>query len=194
MLPVTPSMRRPAPNGVAAQNVEDAPRQRTAICGHRQHGRLLPFRHQSESFGIFQPVACQRNRDLVAAQLAFGADAPVQPPYGGMIEQQRLDQDLQKIHESIEPPDMGQFVRDHRPQLRLRQAGQRRDRQQDDGTKPADHRRRLKPVAFQIPDGAGQAELMLQFLAYGKNARAQERWIACGADVPEAESRRPSAN
>ena len=103
--------------GIFAHDVEDTLRQRAATQGHRQGRRLRPCRDQRQRPGIFQPVAAERERDLVTAEFAFGADAPVQPPQGGMIEEQHLGQYLEEVHKGIEPPDMGQFVRDHRTQL-----------------------------------------------------------------------------
>ena len=36
--------------------------------------------------------------DMIFAR-AHRADAPVQPPHGGMIEKQRLDENLEQVHE-----------------------------------------------------------------------------------------------
>jgi hypothetical protein len=43
--------------------------------------------------------------------LALGANAPIQPPHGGMVEQQRLNYDLENIHERIEALNVGKFMR-----------------------------------------------------------------------------------
>jgi len=138
-----------------------------------------------------------RHRDLVAAKFALGADPPVQPPYRGMIEKQRLGQDLEKIDQEIPTPHMRQFMRDHRAQLRLREPCKSGDGQQDHRTHESDHRRNLKPATLQIADGAMDAETLLHLPAQRQHvgggcggllaALLLQKKIAAGE--PEAEQR-----
>ena len=51
-------------------------------------------------------------------------------------------------------------------ELILREIGEGCDGQKDDGTEPANHRRRLQPLAFAEADDAVQAEAALQRTAY----------------------------
>lgn len=74
-----------------AQHAEDALRKRAAVCGHRQSGRASPFFHKSEGASVLDGIAAQKNGYIVTAVLAFSADALVQPPDGGVVEEQSLN-------------------------------------------------------------------------------------------------------
>ena len=52
------------------------------------------------------------------------------PPEGRVEEQQRLHQHLQKVHQRVVSPNVGQFVCNDNPQLLYRRAGHDRHRQQ----------------------------------------------------------------
>ena len=66
---------------------------------------------------------------------ALGADAFIQPPHGGMVEEQSLHTDLENVDERIEALDVRQFVGDDSLQLIFGKAGERDYRQNTtDGT------------------------------------------------------------
>ena len=89
-----------------------------------------------------------------------------------MIEEQRLGQDLEQVHQEIPTLHMRQFMRDHRAQLRLREPCENGDRQQHHRTDAADHRRHLEPAAFQIANGAMNAQPLLHLPAQTQHAGA----------------------
>ena len=71
--------------------------------------------------------------------LALRAHVIGHQPDGRVIEEQRLDDGLQEIHEVVVTTDMRELVRDERLDLRRRQARDRGRRQQHDRLQPADH-------------------------------------------------------
>ena len=72
---------------------------------------------------------------------ALGANSGGQPPDRGVIEQQRLHNALQDVDEVVLPPDVRKLVRNNNAQLLNAEAGQNRDRQNDDRPEPSDHDR-----------------------------------------------------
>jgi hypothetical protein len=93
----------------------DAFGQRSAIRSHRQCRSATPLFHHGQSARVFDGVAADRDRRFVAAMLAFGANALVQPPDCRMIEQKRFDTDLEHIHKGIEPLDVRELVCNNGP-------------------------------------------------------------------------------
>ena len=57
-----------------------------------------------------QAVATGVGGEVVAAVLAQLAHLVAQPPHRGVVEQQRLDHDLEKVDQAITAPDMGQLA------------------------------------------------------------------------------------
>src|SRR5580704_8746534 len=171
-----------------AQQAENPIGERTADRGHRQCRRASPLFHQSESAGVLYWIATKGHGDIIAAVLALGADAPIQPPYGGVIEEQSLDGNLENIYESVEPLNVRQFVGDHRLQLFLGKSGESRHGQQHDGTEPANHRRSLQPLALAVTDRPVQTKAALQGVADRKQAGAWGFRLFAALPLEEQES------
>ncbi len=87
-----------------------------------------------------------------------------------MIEEQSFRGDLEKVDESVETFDVREFVGDDGVELLVGEAGDDGERQEDDGTEPADHRGSFKMQAGAVPHGACEAEAILQRQA----ARAEQ--------------------
>src|SRR5262245_6222368 len=85
-----------------------------------------------------------------------------------MIEEQRFDGDLEHIHKSVEAPNMGQFMRDHCAELRFRKTGERRHREKNDGTEPAENGGRVQVKRLAKAHSALNAEALPQIAAKGK--------------------------
>ena len=66
-------------------------------------------------------IAAQADRKIVAAVLALDADAARQPPDRRMIEEQRLDERLQQVHQVVVAADVRELVREDRFELLRRQ-------------------------------------------------------------------------
>ena len=96
-----------------AENADDALGERTAVRGHGEDWRTAPFLHQREGARILDGVAAESHCHVVAAVLAFRSNSSVQPPDCGMVEEQRLNANLENIHKGIEALDVRQFVGDH---------------------------------------------------------------------------------
>ena len=97
-------------------------RERSAIRRHGKHWSAAPFLHERQCARVLNCITAERNCGLVAAVLAFSANAAIQPPHCRMVKKQRLDTNLEHVHERIEPPDVRQFVRNHHTQLFLRES------------------------------------------------------------------------
>jgi hypothetical protein len=190
-------------NRLPSEHTEDSLRQRTAVRSHHQDGRVPPLFHEREGAGILDGIATKGNGCIVTAALTFGTNAFIQPPDGGVIEQQSLSRNLEKIHEWIKPLDVRQFVRDNRLQLLLGKARESSHRQQDDRTKPANDRRRLQPQALAVTNRPIQTKLALYCLAHRKHPGArsgrmlvalalQEQKSARGTKTEENHSKQPS--
>src|SRR5277367_3147520 len=119
--------------------------------------------------------------------LALGANALIQPPHRGVIEEQSLNRNLKKIYEWIKPLDVRQFVRDHRLQLFLRKTGESAYRQQNNGTKPPNHCWRLQPLALAVMDDAIQTQLALQRPAHGKHPVSGYRGLLAALPLQKKE-------
>ncbi len=72
---------------------------------------------------------------------AFGADLGGHPPHGRVVEQQRLDESLEQVHQVIVSADVGQFVCEDGLDLRRRQACQDGGGYQHRRAKHAEHHR-----------------------------------------------------
>ena len=95
-------------------------RERTTVRSHGKDRSAAPLFHQRKRACIFDRVAAESHGHVVAAVLAFRPNLFIQPPDRGMVEQQRLDANLEHIHKRIKPLDVRQFVGDHRLQAVLR--------------------------------------------------------------------------
>ena len=76
-----------------------------------------------EGCGADVRVVYKTNYLVVAAQFPLAADARRDPPDGGMVKQQRLDQDLEKVDEVIVAADVGDLVGQNGFELFDRQSG-----------------------------------------------------------------------
>ena len=159
--------------GLQSQHTEDALGEWPAVGGHGEGGRTSPFFHHGEGAGVLDRIAAELDGHIVAAVLALGADAVVQPPHGRVVKEQSLHRNLENIDEGIETLDVRQFVGNHSLQLLLGKPGEGSHRQQHDGTEPANHRRRLQPLALAVTDGSFQAQAMLQGPANRKHSSAR---------------------
>src|SRR5580658_8061780 len=101
------------------KHAENALGERTPIRRHRQRRRASPLFHESEGTRVLDGIATQCDGYIVAAMLAFSANAFVQPPYCRVIEEQSLHRNLENIDEGIKPLDVRQLVDDDRLQLFL---------------------------------------------------------------------------
>ena len=81
--------------------------------------QLLEVRERTR---IRHGIAAQAHGQVVTAVLAFRPDAARQPPDGRVIEQERLEQRLQQVHEIVVPADMCELVGQDRFDLQLREA------------------------------------------------------------------------
>ena len=102
--------------------------------------RIAQFLERRERAGVHDAIGADGDDDVVAAELAFEADAPRQPPDGRVIEEQRLDRALEEIDQVVVPPDVRQLVRENRVELGRREAGQHARRNDNRRTDPADER------------------------------------------------------
>src|SRR5450631_311152 len=185
-----------------AEDANDALRKWTASRSHREDRRAAPFFHQRECAGILDSVATERHCYVIAAVLALRPNAFVQPPDCGMVEEQRLNTNLENIHKGIEALDVRQFVGYDRLQLFFGEARKRGRWQEHDGTKPSEHRWRLQPRAFAVRNRALQAELILQRVADLENPWAndsrpfapfalEQQESACGTKTEESDAEKP---
>ena len=108
---------------VQSKHTQDALRKRATIGSHHQRRSGAPFFHQRERARVIDGVAANSNRFVVAAVLAFGANALAHPPNRGVIEQQRLHANLEKIHKAIQPANVRKLMRDDRFDLFFAQSG-----------------------------------------------------------------------
>src|SRR5579864_5497153 len=171
-----------------AKNAHDTLSERTAIRCHCKNRSAAPLFHQRKSPRIFDGIAAERHRHVVAAVLPLDPNLFVQPPDRGMIEEQRLHAHLKHIHKRIKPLNVRQFVGDHYLQLLFRQTRKRADRQKHDGAKPSDHRWRLKPLAFTISDSTIKAETILQRVANLAYPRAHQRRLPAPLTLDQQKS------
>jgi hypothetical protein len=162
-------------NRLPSEHTEDSLRQRTAVRSHHQDGRVPPLFHEREGAGILDGIATKGNGCIVTAALTFGTNAFIQPPDGGVIEQQSLSRNLEKIHEWIKPLDVRQFVRDNRLQLLLGKARESSHRQQDDRTKPANDRWRCTVWHIASTRALGAVECLLRSRSRSRNPPAERR-------------------
>src|SRR5664279_2973657 len=68
------------------------------------------FLQPGEGGGIEDRIAADLHGGVITAVLALLANAPGEPPDGGVIEQQCFREGLNDIREEIPAADMGQFV------------------------------------------------------------------------------------
>ena len=122
--------------------------------------------------------------------LALLADARRDPPHGRVKEQQRLGNGLSDVDRVIPPADMGQLVSDQRLDLMRRQAGQSRDRQEDDRAHRADHARRVDERGFDDAKADVEAKLSRQTLT--RRLPRRQRLFERGKTQPAYSERRAS--
>src|SRR5215469_520011 len=188
-----------------AEQARDAFDERAAICGHSERGTLAPLFHERESAGVFDGIAANGERGVIAAIFAFVTDALVQPPNSGMIEKQRFGSDLKKIDEAIETANVREFVRDDRRELIFRKAAERGDGKQNYGTEPADNGGRFQSEAFTVTNRARDAYAALEREAFCEQGVSNGTGViaahamdndeaASGAKAEENDSGEPSFN
>src|SRR5208337_2744025 len=86
--------------------------------------------------------------------------------------------DLEEINEGVVAADVGKLVSDDRGELRFAEAGERGDRQKNDGANPADHRGGVQLERLAIPNEARETHAALQGQATFEECGAQWRGIA----------------
>ena len=113
--------------------------------------------------------------ERIAAELAFDAHAPRDPPHGRMVKQQRLDDMLKGVDEIVVTTNVRELVDENRVRLPGRQSGQRADRQQDDGPPPPDDARNVDGVsvhdAYKLPHSKSCSQRLGLRLPRGRNRR-----------------------
>ena len=166
------------------------PRQKRST-GDR-HGKGRPCAAELLEIGerarVRDAIAAELDREIVAAVLALNPDSVREPPDRRVIEEQRFDDRLQQVDEVVVPPHVGQFVRDHRLELRGRQPGKRARRQQNHRTKPTDDRRHVDDRGFQCTHRARDAQLARHF----GDSRSQRRRDRARAATPQTFDNEPS--
>src|SRR5207248_3126006 len=160
-----------------AEDANDALGERTPIHSHCEHRCTAPFLHQREGTSILDSIATEQHGHVIAAMFAFCANTFVQPPDRGMVEEQRLNTNLEYVHKGIEPLNVRQFVSDHGLKLVFGKPRESSYRQEHDRAKPSNHRRRLQPSAFTVFNRASQAELVLEREADFENSRTHNRGL-----------------
>lgn len=184
------------PNSVArrgdAEQTRDSSNERAAVGGHGESGTLAPLFHKGKCTSVFDGIAADGERGVIAAIFAFGADAFVQPPDGRMIKEQGFGGDLKKINEAIEAANVGEFVRNDRGELIFRKATERGYWQENDGTEPADYGGSLEREAFAIANGAVNVHAALERVALFKK-RSRDRAGAIAAHTPDDDQASGSA-
>ena len=180
-----------------AQQPGDAMRQGAAGRGHDrlELGRTRRFQLR-QGARIGEGIAVDARRPVVATQLALRANVAGHPPDRGMVEQQRLDDALQDVDQIIVAADVRQFVKQKRFHLFGRQSGERADRHQHDGTKPAHDRGRLHQRRNQEAHRAGDANAGLEavegLLPFGGAGRtSRERRRSARIQPPNRRSQKP---
>ena len=88
-------------------------------------------------------IAAQVHRQIVAAVFALDPDSARHPPHRGVVEQHRLDQRLQQVHQRVVATDVREFVRQDRFELLRRQSAEHARRQKHDGLEKADDGRNI---------------------------------------------------
>jgi hypothetical protein len=66
-----------------------------------------------ERFCIRHRVGANLERKVVAAEFALAANARVDPPHGGVKEEQRFGQRLDEVPEKVGAADVGQLMRQY---------------------------------------------------------------------------------
>ena len=96
------------------EQTANAMEQRSAAGGeyelHRRAAMLLEIRKRAR---IRHRVAAQTHGEIVAAVLPLTADTVREPPHNGVVEEQGLEQGLQKIDEIVVPADVRELVREN---------------------------------------------------------------------------------
>ncbi len=154
------------PVRLEAQDAADA-RQDLAAGGGRGERRLprapspaggAELGDPAQGVRVAAAVAADADGQVVAAVLALPADLPRDPPDGRVVEQQRLQNRLQRLHQAVPPADVRQLVGEDRLHLPRRQAGHRADRQEDHRPQPADDHRDGHPQGFQQSHRPGDSQ------------------------------------
>ncbi len=134
------------------------------------------------AYSVASPA--HRDRHVVAAVLAFGADASRHPPHGGVIEEDGFRQRLQDVDREVVTPDVRDLVRQDGFHLARRQSRERGDWQQDDRPQPADDGRRGHARGIDDREGATETEapgdVLRQRLPSGDRLQTCDRRDAAG--------------
>ena len=105
------------------------------------------------------PVAADADGDIVTAVLALGPDAARDPPDGGVIEQNRLDEALQQVDQVVVSAEVGDLVGEDGLNVRRGQSRQHAHRHQHRGTQDTHRHGSGEPGRFEQADRSGQAQL-----------------------------------
>ena len=141
-----------------AEQPAHAQQERAAVCRQRERRPLTKRLEIGKRAGVGDRITTQADGEVVAAVLALRANASRQPPDGGVIEEQRLDERLQEIDQIVVAPDVRELVRQNRLELLGRQAGQRARRHQHDRLDPADDGRNVNAGRFENRDAAREVK------------------------------------
>ena len=142
-----------------AEQPADAVQERAAGRRHRDVMRRARSRERSDSrsasaVGVGDRIAAQADGEIVAAVLALDADPAREPPDRRMIEEHRLDERLQQVHQVVVAADVRELVRENRLELLRRERRERARREQHDRLQPADHGRHVDQRRLEQRDRA----------------------------------------
>jgi len=108
-----------------AEQTADTLQQRAAGRGHR--GSIEPAERRDrrperfevrERVRVRDGIAAEADGKIVAAVLALDPDPARDPPHRRVVEEQRLDDGLEQVHQVIVPADVRKFMRENRLELR----------------------------------------------------------------------------
>ena len=144
-----------------ADQAADAVDERAAGRRQDEAARIrAQFLEVGEGFRVSVGIAAEPDREIVAAVLALNADPARQPPYGGVIEEQRLDERLEQVDEVVVTTDVRELMRQDRFELLRPHARQRARRHQHDRPQPSDDRGHLDHRRLQEPNRPGDVQAL----------------------------------
>ena len=117
---------------------------------------------QRERAGIPQGVPAETHRNVVAAVLALDTQRVREPPHRGVVEEHRLQDRLDKVHQVIVSPHVRELVGQDCTELRGCEAGHQADRNEDHGSQPSDHHRHLRDGRLDDSHGRSDRQLLAQ--------------------------------
>ena len=169
----------------------NAVHQGSSVGSRGQDGRLAAERLETfERARIADRVPAEGNRDVVAAVLAFDAEAVGQPPHGRVEEEDGLDGRLDQVDRVVVPAHVRQLVGQDGAQLLGAETRDGGDGNEHDGTQVPHDRRDARQGRDHHADGGAQPELRAHashnaLPAFGQRLRRLAAQAPCGTPLPE---------